>query len=195
MKPLSLASAPLPASAPTDHELVIALGNGDLEALGEFFERHEPAIRRYLGRLGVYPCDVDDLVQATFLELVRASARFDPKFPARSWLFGIATVMVRRHRRSVRRHAARFAMWAGLAQRDPVPTPADEFERDDAARRLAEALERLSPKKREVLVLVTFEGLSGEEAATTLRIPVKTVWTRLHYARVALLAALREGDP
>jgi DNA-directed RNA polymerase specialized sigma24 family protein len=41
---------------------------------------------------------------------------------------------------------------------------------------------------------VTLEGMSGEEAARVLRIPVKTVWTRLHHARLELRAALSEGE-
>jgi RNA polymerase sigma factor (sigma-70 family) len=182
------------ASTRRDQELLAAIANGDLDALGEFFERYEPTVKRYLGHLGIGSNDADDLVQATFLEVVPAASRFDPKYAARSWLFGITTVMVRRHRRSVRRQVARVAAWARFVRRDPEPTPVDLFERDDAARRLTHALERMSPKKREVLVLVTMEGMSGEETANALGIPVKTVWTRLHYARLDLLDALREED-
>jgi RNA polymerase sigma-70 factor (ECF subfamily) len=188
------AAARLPAPAPADGDLLAAVANGNLEALGELFERHEPEVRRYVGRLGVAPSDVDDLVQATFLEVVRAAARFDPRHAARSWLFGIATVMVRRHRRSVGRAMARIAAWAGTWRGEPQPTPAELLESDEATRLIERAFERLSPKKREVLVLVTLEGLSGEEAARALRIPMNTVWTRLHHARIELRAALGEGD-
>ena len=175
-----------------DRELLAAVADGNLDALGEFFERYEPAVRRYLGHLGIGSNDADDLVQGTFLEVVPAAPRFDPKYPVRSWLFGIATIMVRRHRRSVRRRVERLAAWARIVRRDPEPTPAELFDRDESARRLADALDRMSAKKREVFVLMTIEGLSGEEAANALAIPVKTVWTRLHYARLELLDALRE---
>jgi RNA polymerase sigma factor (sigma-70 family) len=177
-----------------DGELLARIAGGDLESLGVFFERHEPTVRRCLGRLGASRSDADDLVQTTFLEVVRAAVRFNPEYPVRAWLLGIATLMVRRHRRSVRRQAARLSTWAGVLRRELAPTPAELFERDDAARRMASALERLSPKKREVFVLVTLEGLSGEEAATSLGIPVKTVWTRLHHARLELRAALGEEE-
>ena len=180
------------AAAHGDRELLAAIADGNLDALGEFFERYEPAVRRYLGHLGIGSNDADDLVQVTFLEVVPAAARFDPKYPARSWLFGIATVMVRRHRRSVRRQVERLAAWARIVRHETEPTPADMFERDDAARRLAAALECMSVKKREVFMLMTIEGLNGEETANALAIPVKTVWTRLHYARLELLDALCE---
>jgi RNA polymerase sigma-70 factor (ECF subfamily) len=190
------AAARMPAPAPPDHELVAAVANGNLEALGALFERHEPAVRRYLGRLGIAPSDADDLVQATFLEITHAAARFDPKYPARSWLLGIATVMVRRHRRSIGRAAVRVAAWAASLRSEPAPprTPAELLEAGEAIGRVERAFARLSPKKREVFVLVTLEGLSGEEAASALQIPVNTVWTRLHHARRALRAALGEAE-
>lgn len=177
---------------PSDHDLLAAVANGEIRALGALFERHEPALRRYLGRLGATPDDVDDLIQTTFLEVVRAAGRFDSTYAVRPWLFGIATMMVRRQRRSLARRAALVAAWTGLSS-FPQPaysTPDDLFEHDELARRVQRALDRLASKKREVFVLVTLEGLSGEEAALVLGVPVKTVWTRLHYARRELRAAL-----
>src|SRR5690606_7443593 len=183
------------AMSPSDGELIGAVAKGDLQALGSLFERHEPAVRRYLGRLGIAAVEADDLVQAVFLEVVRASERFDAAYSARSWLFGIATIMVRRQRRSTARIAARMAAWAGMSRADEglSPTPGQILEHDEVARVLSAALRALSAKKREVFVLVALGGLNGEEAARALGIPLKTVWTRLHYARRELRAALREA--
>jgi len=177
-----------------DDELIAAIANGNLETLGALFDRHALSVRRYLGRLGLDASDVDDLVQATFLEVLRAAPRFDPSFLARNWLFGIATSLVRRHRRSLGRFAARLARAARSSESTPPATPAELFEGDETTRRLDRAFSSLSAKKREVFVLVTLEGLSGEEAATALGIPVNTVWTRLHHARSELRAALGEGE-
>lgn len=178
-----------------DDELIAAIARDDLEALGTLFERHEPALRRYLGRLGVSASDADDLVQATFLEVLRAAPRFKPGYAASAWLFGIATIMVRRHRRSLIRSAARLVEWARIARSEPAETPAEAAEGDAAERRFARALERLSPKKREVFVLVTLEGMSGEAAAAALGVPLNTIWTRLHHARRELRRVLEEAAP
>lgn len=181
-------------SVVSDADLLAAIASGNLEALGELFDRHEPDVRRYVGRLGVAAGDVDDLVQGTFLEVMRAAERFDPRHPARSWLLGIATVMVRRHRRSLGRALARLL---GLADAPRAPGPArpDQlYELDESTRRLHAAFSRLSAKKREVFVLCTFEGLSGPEVARALDIPVNTAWTRLHHARQELFAALAEAE-
>jgi RNA polymerase sigma factor (sigma-70 family) len=180
----------------TDAELMAQVASGQLEALGELFDRHEPEVRRYLHRLGASAGDIDDLVQVTFLEIVRAAARFDPQQSARAWLLGVATFMLRRQRRTLGRALARLTFWKSASTQDAPPsTPLELIEGEELTRRVERALARLSPKKREVFVLVTLEGLSGEETARTLDIPVSTVWTRLHHARRELRAALRERQP
>jgi RNA polymerase sigma-70 factor (ECF subfamily) len=188
------AAPELPAAVTDDRELVAAVATGDLEGLGELFDRHAPDLRRYFVRLGAPNGDVDDLIQATFLEVVRAAPRFDPTYPARAWLFGIATWMWRRHRRSLGRAATRLAAWAGLSKGHLAPSPAELFEGDEASRRFQRAFAALSDKKREVFTLVTLEGFSGEEAARTLGVPVNTIWTRLHHARLELRRALEEDE-
>ena len=180
---------------PSDAELVAAIGSDQLAALGTLFDRHASVVRRYFGRLGIAPSDADDLVQATFLEVVRAAGRYDPALAARPWLLGIATVIARRHRRSLARAIARVASWAGHRRESVVRTPADALEAADAVQQVERAFGRLSAKKREVLVLITLEELSGPEVAKLLGVPVQTVWTRLHHARRELRAALGEDEP
>lgn len=176
-----------------DADLMAQVAGGQLEALGELFDRHEPEVRRYLYRLGALPGDIDDLVQVTFLEVLRAAVRFDPHQSARAWLLGVATFMLRRQRRSLGRSLSRLALWRRFATREASPaTPLDVLEQEELARRLEAALAGLSQKKREVFVLVTLEGLSGDEAAHALGIPVNTLWTRLHHARRELRTSLGE---
>jgi RNA polymerase sigma factor (sigma-70 family) len=173
-----------------DAELITSIARGDLEALGLLFDRHEPGVRAYLGRLGLPAGDVDDLVQLTFLEISHAAARFDVQLSARNWLLGVATMMVRRHRRSIARTMARLLSWAAEPAGPSPVTPDEAFASSESVRKLSGALEAMSAKKREVFVLVAIEGLSGEEVARTLGIPVNTVWTRLHHARKELMEAV-----
>lgn len=170
-----------------DAALVVQIGNGDLDALGTLFDRHEDAVARFLGRMGVAPADIDDLVQNTFLQVLRAVRRFDPHVSVRSWLLGIASMMARRHHRSLGRLTKRIRSWATIP-RGPGITPDEALEERQAEMRLERALDSLSAKKREAFVLVTLEGMSGEEAAVALGVPVNTVWTRLHHARRELRA-------
>ncbi len=172
--------------------LVAAIANGDISGLGTLFDRHGASVRHLLARLGMPASDLDDLVQETFLDLVHAAPRFRPDAAVRPWLFGLSAVVARRHRRFIARLFARLQKWTSEPAPERGATPEERCALSAEAMRAAHALERLSVKKREAFVLVALEGMSGEEAAAALHIPVATVWTRLHHARRELRDALAE---
>jgi len=181
------------APPPTDAALVERMRDGDMSALGVLFDRYDKDVRRIIARQGVSPGDVDDLVQLTFLDALKSAANYDGRTSAKPWLAGMAIIMVRRHRRSVGRLRQRLSRWALDPADAPVqPAPDHAAEIDEEARRAARALADLTEKKREVFVLFVLEGLSGEEIAAALDIPIATVWTRLHHARRDLREALAE---
>ena len=176
-----------------DTDLIERIKNGEVGALGVLFDRYERDLCRIVARLGVPAADVDDIVQAAFLDVLSAAARYDGRANAKPWLIGLAVMHVRRRRRSISRIAAGIAAWA----RQPssrATTPEESVATNELAERARRAFDALSAKKREVVVLVTIEGLSGEEAAALLGIPVATVWTRLHHARRELDAAIFEEE-
>ena len=178
----------------TDADLLRRIAEGDLAPLGPLFDRHGEAVRRLVSRLGVRPGDVDDLVQSTFLDVIGVAASYDGRPNARGWLSSLAAMRVRRHRRSFARLAARLFAFGHEPTREPVRPDVETMHRA-SARRAASAFDALSDKKREVFVLVALEGLTCDEAAEALRIPVGTVWTRLHHERSELRAALAEEIP
>lgn len=185
-------AAPSLPSHANEVELVQRLAAGDLDALGSLFDTYAQDIRRFVLRMGIEATDADDLVQNAFLGAFRSAARFDAEYAVRTWLFGIAAMHIRRHRRSVARLAARFASWA----KEP-PLVAEGPDGAAAARqeiaRLQAALDALAQKKREAFVMVVLEGVPGEEAARVLGVPLNTIWTRLHHARRELRSALERG--
>ncbi len=190
---LAMPRAPSRDAVEADADVVARVGRGEVGALGVLFDRHAGDVRRVVARLGVAPADVDDVVQAAFLDVLGAAARYDGRASARAWLVGLAVMQVRRHRRSLARLASRIAAWA----REPRPAPSTPEEAASAGEELARAqraLAALSPKKREVVVLVMIEGMSGEDAAAVLGVPVATVWTRLHHARRELARAVFEEE-
>src|SRR5689334_13119524 len=107
MNPTLAERSPKPALS--DAALLYSISGGDWAALGSLFDAHRAAVRRFVRNCGVQACDVDDLVQQTFLDVPHASRRFDHRFSARRWLLGIAAIIVARHRRSWFRQAARQA--------------------------------------------------------------------------------------
>ena len=74
------------------------LATGDTDALGELYDRHQVAIRRFLSRMSGNAADVEDTLHATFLEAFRSAKNFDGARSVRAWLLGIAANLFRRSR-------------------------------------------------------------------------------------------------
>ena len=86
------ATEPPSGSGLSAEALVVACGTGDSAALGELFDRFHQTVYRFLSRyLGPRNPDLDDLVQATFLEVRRAASRFRKESSVNSWIVGIAS--------------------------------------------------------------------------------------------------------
>jgi RNA polymerase sigma factor (sigma-70 family) len=103
MRVLAGDAAPLPPIH-ADEQLIERIANGDSDALGLLFDRHHRTLYGFLRRVGgVDDADLDDLVQATFLEARRAAARFRGLSSARTWLFAIGANLARNNRRALMR--------------------------------------------------------------------------------------------
>lgn len=164
------------------------------DAFTAVYDRHAPAIHRYVARrLG--PDTADDLMAETFLIAFRKRRRYDlARADARPWLYGIATRLVARHRKA---ETARYLLLERLGG-ETAAEPVDSEARVSAqALRgpLARALADLPEVYREALLLVAWADLSYEEVAAALDVPVGTVRSRLSRGRARLRAALGGADP
>ncbi len=180
---------------PNDHALVAAVARGDLSALGELYDRYHRDVRRVLMRLGFSKSDSDDLVQATFLELPKASLGYEPQRElCRGWVCGIAVRLASRHRRSALRYLrALFSMGSQQRERDDE-TPELTVGSREEMRAFEAAFQALTAKKREAFVLLELEGLSAEEGGLALGVPAATMRTRLFQARASLRDAMASWD-
>ncbi|MGY1988492.1 RNA polymerase sigma factor [Blastococcus sp. SYSU DS0669] len=185
----------LPDALPGDAEL-IARSVEDPAEFAPLFDRHAAAVHRYLGRrVGEL---ADDLLSETFLIAFRRRAAYRAEhLEVRPWLLGIATNVVRGHRRSEQRRYRALARAAAEPER-PGEDPGDASGRLDAqALRgpLAAALAGLEPRDRDALLLIAWGQLGYEEIAAVLDVPVGTVRSRLHRARRQTRAALGDVSP
>ena len=156
----------------------------DPRVFAAVFDRHYDAVHRYLARR-VGSDLADDLAAETFTTAFDARRRYDTAYPnARPWLFGIATNLLRHHRRG---EARRLRAYASLDRpADPDGGSGGIDARVDAGRAgpaIADALTHLSAGDRDVLLLFAWADLRYEEIAVALHIPVGTVRSRLHRAR------------
>ncbi|HEU5471790.1 MAG TPA: sigma-70 family RNA polymerase sigma factor [Actinophytocola sp.] len=164
--------------------------------IGRLFDSYAIPLHRYLARR-IGGEQAHDLVSETFLVALHQRRDYDPgRGAVRSWLFGIATNLLRRH---VRQETRRLRATARAEVRAATAEPALDgrvAERVDAAvlaGRLAGALARLSEGDRDVLLLTSWAGLDSNEVADALGIPVGTVRSRLHRVRTGLRATAPEG--
>lgn len=128
----------------------------------------------------------DDLVSEAFLTVWAQRARFDPaRGSAKSWLFGVATNLLRRHARTeIRRLTAWTKEHARQVPLEDIGVRATSIADADAlAGALAEEIAALRDEEREVLLLVAWADLGPSEIAEALEVPVATVRTWLHRAR------------
>ena len=184
------------ASADADDAAVIQLSRHEPEHFTVLFRRHAPHIQRYVvRRLGQDAAD--DIVAETFLLAFRQRDSYDQtRADARPWLYGIATNLIGRHRRT------EIRLYRALARTgaDPVMEPFtdrvdDQVSASTASRRVAAALSRLPKEHRDTLLLVAWGDLSYEEIATVLGIPVGTVRSRVSRARSKLRRTLGGTNP
>jgi RNA polymerase sigma-70 factor (ECF subfamily) len=175
----------------TDGE-TIAASVGDPSRFGRVFDRHVDAIYGYLCRR-VGRTAAEELTSETFVRAFDGRERFFGE-DALPWLYGIASNLIRHHARAERRQLAAYARLASWGTRDRLDVDVDG--RLDAAAlipALAEALTRLRPDERDVLLMHTWQELSYRDIADALGVAVGTVGSRLTRARATVREVLRDG--
>jgi len=168
--------------------VVIAASLESPAAFGAIFDRHATVLHRYLVRR-VGPDEAESMMGDVFRIAFEKRATYDlERSTARPWLYGIATNLLAKHRRTEARRLHAVARLA--AHRLPPVDLADHVSgRVDAADlwpRVADAVTSLPEPERDALVLHVWEGLSYDEVADALGVPVGTVRSRLNRARVRL---------
>ena len=168
------------------------------EAFAALYDRHAGLLFRYLIRR-VGRDTADELLGETFRIAFEKRTSFDCDRPdARPWMYGIATNLLAKHRRSEARRLHATARLAAehrpYADTDSVVAAVDA---SVAWPKVAEAITQLPDGERDALLLFAWEDLSYQEVAAALDVPVGTVRSRLNRARSRLreLVAVTGREP
>jgi RNA polymerase sigma-70 factor, ECF subfamily len=172
----------------TDEQLMLAFCGGSKDAFGDLFLRYKQPVYGFFRRRVAEPTLAEELAQETFLAILRASSRYEPRSGFRSYLYGVAFNILRGHRRK----AAFRAVFFGGDAADHEPAARSTIDTDVMLR---EAMRRLERQDREILMLREFEQLSYTEIAELLGLPVNTVRSRLFRARTTLRNVLAAPAP
>lgn len=152
------------------------------------FEAHFDFVRRVMRRLGVRAPDLDDLMQEVFIALWRGWAQVDRTRPIRPWLWGISFRVARNHLRR---------RWREIPDDDiEIEDPGLAVEGGLAAAQarslVRSALARMPEKYCRPLVMHELDGLSVNDVAALLAMPVATAYTRVRRGREAFARAVAE---
>ena len=166
----------------SDEALMLEFQAGSRPAFEEVFARYREPLYGFFRRRLTNRERAEDLTQETFIAVIRATVRYQPKALFRTYLYSIALNVLAAERRKLARTAP--------ATNEVIENATDEV------LWVREALQKLEPPDREILMLREYEQLSYVEIGELLRIPINTVRSRLFRSRLALKCHLepeREG--
>ncbi|HEX6548352.1 MAG TPA: sigma-70 family RNA polymerase sigma factor [Candidatus Dormibacteraeota bacterium] len=164
-------------------------------AFAEEAMSHLDTLYRGALRLTRNPDRAEDLVQDTYVRALRYQHSYQPGTNMKAWLFAIMRNLFwdrfkggRPEDLSLDDDSSDFALYDRI--KDESAIPEDQVLDRLAAHEVVEAVEKLPPLHREVVLLVDVEGFSYKDAAEVLGVPIGTVMSRLHRARQQLQRTL-----
>jgi RNA polymerase sigma-70 factor (ECF subfamily) len=184
--------------ASDDQRLVRASLNGDTEAFGQLVRCYQDRLYPTLLRLTGSPDDALDLLQDAFIRAYQKLDRFRGQSSFFTWVYRIAVNLAlseRRHRKCMPHCTStgdldQYEMRSSVESRDPSLS----LEQVEEEQRIQRALMQLPEEGRAIVVLRDLDGLSYEEIAEALQVPIGTVRSRLHRARCGLRQVLERSE-
>ena len=186
-----------PSPEEQDAHDMARLARGEDKALNALMERHGQKLFHYLLRSLQNEDDAADLAQETFVRVFQNCSRFDPSQKFSTWLYAIASNLVRDRYRWRSRHPqvsleAENDESAGLGHTLEAadPGPDEQLQADERAAAVRRAVAALPEDLRQPLILAVYQELPQAEIAAILKCSIKAVETRLYRARQQLRARL-----
>ncbi|MFC1849814.1 RNA polymerase sigma factor [candidate division CSSED10-310 bacterium] len=171
----------------TDTSLVRQIQAGRRDIVGSLVRQHSDRLYLIIRRMVQSHSVAEDILQDTWVKVVRKIHRYDSSRPILPWLMRIAMNCCRDHwRREKLRNFWKIPQFQGVPSDPEVISTAGKKQVIEAQVDIARALLTLSPKLREVVVMKFYSGLTHNEIADVLRIPPGTVKSRLNYALTKL---------
>lgn len=173
-----------------DQALIAKALGGQTAALGELLSRYQDRVYNTVLRLLGNAEDARDVCQDAFLHAFQALESFKGEAKFSTWLFRIAINAAISHKRK-HKITLRLQRETGEYSHEPADAsrtnrPEFNLELAEEEKRLQSSLNRLTEEHRTVLVMKDLEDMKYEEIAEILSIPIGTVRSRLHRARLEL---------
>jgi RNA polymerase sigma-70 factor (ECF subfamily) len=165
----------------TDTRVMEEVKEGRVERLAVLFERHHVKLYNFFLRLTRNRSLSEDLTQDVFVRLLKYKSTFQPDRDFTVWLYAIAR---NAHLDHLRKNKNTLPLDETARAEEPAPcaSPASRMERDEAAVLMRQALEKLPPAKKEVLILSRYQDMKYAQIADVLHCRVGTVKVNVHRA-------------
>ncbi|MBN2505772.1 MAG: sigma-70 family RNA polymerase sigma factor [Verrucomicrobia bacterium] len=164
------------ADAPSDADLIAAINRGDAGAFTTLYHRHKSWVANLARRFTGDPDLALDVLQDTFLYLLRKFPGFQLTAQLKTFLYpAVRNFSIAARRKAARYQASPETVESALASLTTPPMSSD-------AELVAQVLARLPEDTRELLRLRFVDGLKLDELALAMDLPLGTVKSRLHYA-------------
>ena len=183
----------------SDEELIAAFQQGQTEAFNLLVGRYKDQLMNYVFRyLGDYD-QADDVVQETFIRVYRKKDSYKPVAKFSTWLYTIATNLAKTQLRRRKSHAIfSISRHSGDHQEKDYDIPdqssATDSQADSTLKQeiIQKALDSISPKYREIVILCDVQELTYEEICKITELNIGTVKSRLNRGRVKLQKLLKD---
>ncbi len=182
-----------------ERRLIAESLQGRKEAFGQLVLRYQDRLYHAALRIADTPDDAYDVVQDAFLNAYQSLASFKGDAEFFTWLYRIAFNAAISQKRKKRATVSLDAGRKGQPVAEPIDeshgvTPGEAMEQGEDERQLHAAIRRLSTEHRAVLVMKDLDGLKYEDIAVVTGVPIGTVRSRLHRARLELRNLLDAGS-
>lgn len=172
----------------TDNALMSRVAVGIDEAVGPLLSRYQRPLLSLLRRLTGSTQEAEDLLQETWIRVIRSARSFDPSLPFRPWLFRIAWNLFKSSRKLRHDQPESLGMMAEAAS--PERPAIEGMMAAELHRNVRAVIATLPLHLSETILLRFFEELSGPEIAARLGVPIGTVKSRVHTALKQLATLL-----
>ncbi len=187
-----------PTGDEQDAQEMVRLAAGHDAALNDLMARHAERLYAYLLRSLQNEDDAADLAQETFAKVYHSRSRFDPNQKFTTWLYAIASNLVRDRFRWRTRHPQvsldveqeEIETTLKNTLRSEGASPDEQLQTEERAAAVRRAIGSLPEELKQPLILAVYQGLPQAEIAEILGCSVKAVETRIYRARQQLRTAL-----
>ncbi|NOX89418.1 MAG: sigma-70 family RNA polymerase sigma factor [Calditrichaeota bacterium] len=185
------------SSSPTDEELIARFQQGDNYAFNLLVKRYKDPLLNFVYRFVGEKEEAEDIVQETFLRLFKNKHYYREIAKFSTWIYTIAGNLAKTELRRRRRRKLLSISHFMTSEKDyDIPDEDSNPERETNTvitdRIIQKAIDKLTPKFKQVIILRDIQGFSYEEIAEIVGIPLGTVKSRVNRARLKLQEDLKQ---